>query len=243
MYCCTCVWPVLNGQRLVHRRRRSGSCRGSRRTRRGSDTVPALRQHMIASRSACARSVASPTTPSPCRSTASMRPGAVRLAPDRVDAPVRPAALRHLHQPVVDRLLRRSRSSRPCPAWAIFSRSGTRSMAITRPAPSIQRAADGELADRPAAPDRDRVARLDLGLLGGHVAGREDVRQEQHLLVGQAVGHLHGAGVGGRTRRYSACPPAYPPIRWRVAVQPGRGLAHHLAGRPRRSGWCCRSSE
>ncbi|PAV66943.1 hypothetical protein WR25_15810 [Diploscapter pachys] len=39
-----------------------------------------------------------------------------------------------------------------------------------------QRGADGELADRTAAPDRDGVAMLDLRILGGHVAGREDIR-------------------------------------------------------------------
>ena len=47
-------------------------------------------------------------------------------------------------------------------------------------------AADRELADRAAAPDGDRVAVLDVAELGRHVAGREDVGEEQHLLVGQA---------------------------------------------------------
>ena len=49
------------------------------------------------------------------------------------------------------------------------------------------RALDRELAHRPAAPDGDGVAGLDVAVLGGHVTGREDVGEEQHLLVGQRV--------------------------------------------------------
>jgi len=41
-----------------------------------------------------------------------------------------------------------------------------------------ERGADGELAHRTTAPDRDRVARLDLRVDGGHVAGRKNVREE-----------------------------------------------------------------
>ena len=71
-------------------------------------------------------------------------------------------------------------------------------MAITRSAPSSQALLDGELPDRPAAPDRDGVARLDVAVLGRHVAGREDVGEEQDLLVGQSVGDLDRADVGER---------------------------------------------
>ena len=45
--------------------------------------------------------------------------------------------------------------------------------------PEQEGAADGELPDRAAAPDGDRVARLDVAVLGGHVAGREDVGEEE----------------------------------------------------------------
>src|SRR3712207_7871961 len=44
-----------------------------------------------------------------------------------------------------------------------------------------QRAGDGELPDRAAAPDGDGVAGAYVAVLGGHVAGREDVSQEEHL--------------------------------------------------------------
>jgi hypothetical protein len=42
---------------------------------------------------------------------------------------------------------------------------------------------DREQPDRAAAPDRDGVAGLDLGILGRHPAGGQDVGKEQHLVV------------------------------------------------------------
>ena len=48
------------------------------------------------------------------------------------------------------------------------------------------RALHGEEADRPAAPDGDGVALLDVGVVGRHPAGRQDVGEEQHLLVRRA---------------------------------------------------------
>ena len=49
------------------------------------------------------------------------------------------------------------------------------------------RRADRHLADRAGAPDRDRVVRLDVALHRGLPAGREDVAEEQDLLVGEAA--------------------------------------------------------
>ena len=46
-------------------------------------------------------------------------------------------------------------------------------------------------ADRARADDRDRVARLDLAVEDADlVRGREDVREEEHLLVRQLLGDL-----------------------------------------------------
>ena len=59
-----------------------------------------------------------------------------------------------------------------------------------------KRALDGELADGTAAPDRDRLAAFEIAEIGGHVAGRKDVRQEQHLLVAQSRRDLDGADIG-----------------------------------------------
>ena len=70
-------------------------------------------------------------------------------------------------------------------------------------------AADRHLPDRAAAPDRDRVGRLDVALHRGLPAGREDVAEEQHLLVGEAVcGTLMWVLSAKGTRTYSAWPPA-----------------------------------
>ena len=62
-------------------------------------------------------------------------------------------------------------------------------------------AADRELADRAAAPDGDRVARLDVAVLRAHVSGRENVGQEEHLLVGNPGRDLQRAHVGKRHAR------------------------------------------
>ena len=61
-----------------------------------------------------------------------------------------------------------------------------------------ERRLDREQADRAAAPDRDGVAGLDLRILRRHPAGRQDVRQEQHLVVLDAVGDDDRADVAER---------------------------------------------
>ena len=83
---------------------------------------------------------------------------------------------------------------------------------MTRSAPSRRALGDRELADRAGAPDGDHLAGLDVAHLRAHVAGREDVGEEQHLLVGEAVGTLSGPTSANGTRAYSACPPAKPPV-------------------------------
>lgn len=49
---------------------------------------------------------------------------------------------------------------------------------------------DGEQTHRPATPAGDGVAALDLAVLRGHPTRREDVGQEKHLLVFDAVRNL-----------------------------------------------------
>jgi len=51
------------------------------------------------------------------------------------------------------------------------------------PGPQHKGAGYGELTHRSAAPNGKRVAFNDLPIFGSHVAGWEDVRQEQHLLI------------------------------------------------------------
>ena len=103
-----------------------------------------------------------------------------------------------------------------------------------------KRALDRELADRPAAPDRDRVARLDLAVLRGHVAGREDVGEEQHLLVGQRVGHLERPDVGERHAHVLRLPAGIAAVHVRVAEQARARIAARASRPSRRSGSSCR---
>jgi len=58
--------------------------------------------------------------------------------------------------------------------------------------------ADRELCDRAAAEYGDGLAALDFAVLRRHIAGRENVGQEQHLLVREALRHLHRADIGKR---------------------------------------------
>ncbi len=73
-----------------------------------------------------------------------------------------PRPLRHLLQAVVDLVLHEVDRLGPADVRASARRSGTLSMAITRPAPSIQALRMANCADRAAAPDRDGVALLDV---------------------------------------------------------------------------------
>ena len=76
-------------------------------------------------------------------------------------------------------------------------------MAMTRSAPE-EGAADSELTDRPATPDRDRLAALQVTELRTHVTGRKDVGQEQDLFVAQPSGDLQRADIGKRHPQYWA---------------------------------------
>ena len=68
-------------------------------------------------------------------------------------------------------------------------------------------ASDSHLANWPASPYRDRVSGLDVAEICRHVAGRENVRQEEHLLIRQVVGNLQGSDISKRHTKNSACPP------------------------------------
>ena len=118
-----------------------------------------------------------------------------RLGADRVDAGIGAAALRQLLDAVVDILLHEIER---LGAGVAGQRQALRHGVDGDDPPGAQQegAADRELADRAAAPDGDRVAGLDVAEIRRHVAGREDVRQEQHLLVGQPVRHLDRADIG-----------------------------------------------
>ena len=90
-----------------------------------------------------------------------------------------------------------------------------------------------KLADRTAAPDRDGVTRLDVALLGGHVAGGEDVRQEEHLVVGDPVGYLDGTDIGEGHTDIFGLAAGVSAEQVGVAEQARRGMAPHLFGEDR----------
>ena len=89
-------------------------------------------------------------------------------------------------------------------------------------------AADRELADRTAAPDRDRLAAFDVAELGAHVAGREDVGEEQHLLVVEPVRHLDRPDIGVGHAQILRLAAGIAAEQMRVAEQAGRRVAPQL---------------
>jgi hypothetical protein len=92
-------------------------------------------------------------------------------------------------------------------------------------------APNGELADRPAAPDSNCFAALDVAKIGGHVAGRENVGQKQDLLIGQSVRNLDRSDVGiGHTKIFSLAA-GISAAKVRVAEQPGGCVAPQFARR------------
>ena len=159
--------------------------------------MPALRQHMMAWRSDMHPIGRQESCRLDLVNHGIGRTVSGRLAADRVDATVGTAFAGTLHQFVIDIGLREIDglgAARLChgkPFRNFINRDDPASS-------QHQRGADGELSDRTAAPDRDRVARLDLRIDGGHVAGRKNVGQEQRLFVSDAVGNLDRADVGHR---------------------------------------------
>ena len=104
-----------------------------------------------------------------------------------------------------------------CSSSVIRAGLGAPSAGAREPSRSRSRArrrAGARCGSRTARPDRspehrDRVARLDVAVLRGHVAGREDVGEEQRLLVGRArSGIFRQPTSANGTRTYSAWPPA-----------------------------------
>jgi hypothetical protein len=73
---------------------------------------------------------------------------------------------------------------------------------------------------------------LQFGVLGGHVAGGEDVGEEEDLVVLHAVRHLQRADVGEGDPGVLGLAAGVAPRHVGVAVEAGRGVAHHLLGDP-----------
>ena len=152
---------------------------------------------------------------------------AVRLQPDAIDDRIGTDAAGHLHQRLVDRAflkidrLRAELLRKFEPMREVIDRDD----AIRT---HQHRRLDREQPDRAAAPDRDDVAGFDVRIFRTHPAGGQDVGQEQHLVVVDAVGDDDGAVVAERhadifrlTARIAAGHVA-------VAEQPRHGMAVQL---------------
>jgi hypothetical protein len=82
-------------------------------------------------------------------------------------------------------------------------------------------AGDRELPDRPRTEDGDDLAAGDLAEVGAHVPRREDVGEEQDLLVGQIVLDLDRTDVGERHPGVLRLAPRVAARQARVAEDPG----------------------
>ncbi|CAN5717757.1 hypothetical protein BH23PSE1_BH23PSE1_08560 [soil metagenome] len=152
------------------------------------------------------------------------RAGRVRLEPDRVDALLRPLAACQLADPLehalvveVDRDGALLRGHGEALGHVVDHRDLARA--------HHQGGEDAELADRPRAPDDDRVGRLDLAIGGGLPAGRQDVAEEQHLLVAEPRRDLDRADIGIGHADIFRLPAGIAARQVRVAVEPGGGVA------------------
>ena len=89
-----------------------------------------------------------------------------------------------------------------------------------------ERALDGKQADRTAAPHRNRVAGLDVAHLGAHIAGGQDVRQEQDLLVRQCAIDLQRPDIGEGHTRELGLPAGKTAGQMRVTERAGGRMSH-----------------
>src|SRR4051794_22422792 len=153
-----------------------------------TDTIPPGRQDRIASRSACPRSDSERlacltrstacSAPWPCTDsipTASMTASGPR-------PPVSSLSCSTMSASSTKMIVGRPRLVARHPQAVVVVVDGDHALG-----PAHHRAGDRELTDRPGAEHRDDLAAGDLAELRAHVARREDVREEQDLLVGQVV--------------------------------------------------------
>ena len=64
------------------------------------------------------------------------------------------------------------------------------------------------------------VTAFHLTVFGAHVTRREDIREEQHLLIPESGGNFDRTDIGNGTLTYSACPPENPPSMWEKPNRP-----------------------
>ena len=130
---------------------------------------------------------------------------AVALHPDGIDHRVRADAAGHFHQGFQDARLLVVDDLGSEPAGEF---QAARIMVDGDDAGADDpRALHREEPDRTAAPDRDRVALLDLGIHRRHPAGGQDVGEKSTCSSSRPSGITIGPTSEKGTRTYSACPP------------------------------------
>ena len=85
-----------------------------------------------------------------------------------------------------------------------------------------------EKADRSAAPDRDGVARLDVGIFGRLPAGGENIREEKDLVILKPIGNDDRPDVGKWNPDIFGLPPGIAAGQMAVAEQSGHWLTIHF---------------
>src|SRR6185437_8346626 len=91
---------------------------------------------------------------------------------------------------------------------------------------------DGEESHRATPPYGNGIARTDAALLRRHVPRREDVREEEHLLVAQVLRHLDGTDVGEGDARVLRLTAGIAAEQVRVAEESCRRVPPELLGEP-----------
>mgnify|MGYP000208229615 CR=1 FL=1 len=76
------------------------------------------------------------------------------------------------------------------------------------PRPEQPHALGGAEAHRPRAEDGDRVAEADIRELRAEIAGREDIAQEERVLIRDGIWNFTSPRSAKGTRTYSAWPPS-----------------------------------
>ena len=91
-------------------------------------------------------------------------------------------------------------------------------------------AADRHLADRAGAPDGHGVSRFDVTLDRRLPSGRENVAEEQHLLVLDTVRDLDRRDIGVGNADIFGLAAGITARQVRIAKEPGGGVPEHFVG-------------
>ena len=124
---------------------------------------------------------------------------------------------------------------------AICSRSGTRSMAITRPAPSIQALRMQNWPTGPH-PHTATVSPVSISAFSAAMYPVGKMSDRNTTFSSGMPSGIFSTLASAGPREELGLPAGVPAGQVRVPVQPGRRLPHHLPRPPWRSGWCCRST-